>query len=207
MARRSKKSLRIGWLVLVGLVAVGGAGAVKYISATRPEKSVHSSQSTSTVVELDQQVHVSQAPRPSRRVTIYLPEYVHNDVYLTPVTRTTKAKGDILDAAMEALISASAKGGAEGLIPPGTRLLSSITVNNGIATVNFSKEFVDNFSGGSDSEALTLNSIAHTLVYYKDKGVRKVQILVEGKTVETLGGHFELTDPITADSTLLAPGN
>ena len=76
-----------------------------------------------------------------------------------------------------------------------------------IATINLSREFTDNFSGGSDQEALTVNSIVHTLVSNSGGKVNSVRILVEGETVETLGGHFELTDPVKADSTLLRPGS
>ena len=80
------------------------------------------------------------------------------------------------------------EGETGALIPKGTRLLSPIKVSHGVATVNLSVEFVNNFEGGSVQEALTLNSIAHTLVKNSGGKVRAVRILIEGKPAEPLGG-------------------
>ena len=65
---------------------------------------------------------------------------------------------------------------------------------------------MDNFSGGSDQEALTINAIVHTIVANSSDRVSSVLVLVNGGSVETLGGHLELSYPIEADSTLLHSG-
>lgn len=201
MSRSKKKSSSIGWLILlfVAFGAAWAAGSYLFFSKSHPKVSVHA-------VKPDVPISGATAAH-GREVTIYLPESTPKGSLLAPVTRRTDAKGGILDAAMDALLTASReKGPAADLIPQGAKLLSPIKVSKGVAEVNFSKEFVDNFSGGSDQEALTLNSIAHTLVHNSGGEVKKVRILVEGNTAETLGGHFELTDPIAADSTMLKPG-
>lgn len=208
MGKRNKKSGgKFGWLFILVLVVVVAAGAVAYYA---------SSGLRHKIVQLQTKPVVTVTPTPSpvhiidkRKVTIYLPKVTGDgSSYLVPVTRTTSAKGDILDVALETLIDTGKRESVyTGLIPKSTRLLSPIKVKSGIATVNLSKEFVDNFSGGSDQEALTLNSIVHTLVTNSGGKVSSVKILVEGESVETLGGHFELTDPIVADSTLLRPNN
>jgi germination protein M len=74
-----------------------------------------------------------------------------------------------------------------------------VKVEKGVAVVNLSKEFVNNFSGGSDMEELTLNSIVATVVDSSGGKADRVKIQVEGKTVESLGGHLDLTGPLTPD--------
>ena len=74
--------------------------------------------------------------------------------------------------------------GLRATIPEGTRLLG-ISIVNGLCTVDFSKEFVDNHSGGSAGEIMTLTSILKTLQEFPS--IDKVQILVEGQKGATLG--------------------
>lgn len=69
-------------------------------------------------------------------------------------------------------------------MPVGTKLLG-INLKNGICTVNFSKEFILNHSGGSAGELLTLYSIVNTLTEFKT--INSVAILVEGQAGKTLG--------------------
>ena len=204
MAKKKSKSFSFGWIVILALVAFGAAAAVTYHMSTGMHKEIkirevkpvpHKNKTTITEIA-------------ERKVVIYLPEAEKNRFYLIPVTRTTEFKGDILSVAVKVLLATNGEKGEAGkLIPQGTKLLVPITGAKGIATLDLSKEFVDNFSGGSTQESLVLNSIAHTLVDNSGGKVQKVQILVEGNTVESLGGHFELTDPIEADSTLLKPKN
>ena len=199
MAKRKKKSSRVGLFILLFIVVAGVAG-LAYYTAMKQTPVINKPESPTSPT-------VTIVPEP-REVVIYLPVAVKNRFYLKKVTRTTDMKGDILDVAANTLLATtSEKGEAGALIPKGTKLLSPVKVTKHVALVNLSKEFLENFSGGLTQEALALNSIAHTLVDNSGGDVQKVQILVEGKTAETLGGHFELADPITADSTLLMPGS
>lgn len=215
---KGQRPLRLGWLIILCCVACAAAGSGAYYVVTKKAKSdakpVESHRSivvvepgTDTDNTPDQQQDQQQTQTQGRKIVIFLPKYSEKGYYLVPVTRTTDEKGDILDLAIRTLLATNKQDGDEEyLIPHDTRLLSPVKVKNVTATVNLSKEFVDNFSGGSDQEALTLNSIAHTIVSNSDGKVEKVLILVEGKTADSLGGHFDLTEPIAADSTLLKPG-
>jgi len=202
MARRKKRSSGVGWLFVAGviLVAAAAVGGL-YLTGKLPFG----------ITPPKQKPIVTITPKPvvpERDVSVYLPKRDSKGFHLGRVIRTTREKGDLLDAAINALIATNKETGiAAGLIPTGTKLVSPVRVDKGVATVDFSREFADNFSGGSDQEALTVNSIVHTLVSNSSGKVRSVRILVEGKTVETLGGHLDLTGPITADSTLLRPGS
>ncbi len=189
-------------LFAVCLLAFAAAGAVAFYVAR-----------VASAPQLEQPKPASYPPavitpvQTPRTIVIYLPVKSKNGVYLAPVTKKVTSGPAVLDAAMTALLSASKSGEAANLIPSGARLRSPVMVKNGVAIVDFSREFVNNFSGGSDEEALTLNSIAHTLVNNSGGSVQRVQILVVGEKAESLGGHFDLGEPIVPDSALLRPDN
>ena len=149
---------------------------------------------------------VTQVPLPPY-VTLYLPEAVGGEAYLKPVEmRGEGGKGSILSIAVETLLSEGEGEAGQGIIPDGTRLLTPVKVNGDTAIVNLSKEFKANFPGGSTQEVLTLNSIAYTVVSNSGGEVKRVKILVEGETVETLGGHLALDEPFEPDPRVLKPG-
>lgn len=83
-------------------------------------------------------------------------------------------------------------------IPDGTKVLDS-EINGNIVYINFSKELKDNHWGGSSGESITIYSIVNTLVLNPDLDADMVQILVEGNTIETLSGHFDISQPLEAD--------
>jgi germination protein M len=202
MARRKKRSSGVVWLFVAGviLVAAAAVGGL-YLTGKLPFG----------ITAPKQKPIVQITPKPpvaERKVTLYLPKRDSKGFHLARETRAAPAQGEALDAALNALLATNKQTGiAAGLIPAGTKLVAPVRVDKGVATVDFSREFADNFSGGSDQEALTVNAIVHTVVSNSGGKVHSVRILVEGKTVETLGGHLDLTGPITADSTLLRPGS
>ncbi len=77
-------------------------------------------------------------------------------------------------------------------LPPEAKLLS-LTITDGVAFVNFSKELQSKHWGGSAGEGMTLASLVTSLTNLPE--IDSVQILVEGKTVETLAGHYDLSQP------------
>lgn len=79
-------------------------------------------------------------------------------------------------------------------LPPEARLLS-LEIADGTVMVNFSKEVQTKHWGGSAGEGMTLLSLVNTMTDFE--GVTRVQILVEGQTVETLAGHFDTSQPLT----------
>jgi len=78
-------------------------------------------------------------------------------------------------------------------LPRGTAL-RSVKIDNGTATVDFSKELKDNFRGGDQAEALIINAVLATLGQFKT--VKNVQFLVEGKKIDSLGGTQTLDEPL-----------
>ena len=202
MAKRKKKSAGFGAFVLGTLLIVAAAAGAYYL--------INKMQSSITPPRQKPQVSVnpSLAPETERKVYLYLLQKDKQGFHLRKTPVTTKSAGSTLDAAMDAMLVTNKQGGlSAGLIPEGTKLIAPIEVKGGVATANLSQEFVDNFSGGSEQEAATVNCIVHTLVTNSSGKVHSVQILVEGKKVESLGGHFSLSDPVRADSAMLRPGS
>ena len=56
-----------------------------------------------------------------------------------------------------------AKTGLKRTIPEGAKLRSPVSINGNIATVDFTKEFVDNHPGGKSAEQITIFSIVNSL--------------------------------------------
>jgi len=79
------------------------------------------------------------------------------------------------------------------VFPKGTRLLN-VERRDELLVLNFSAALVQNFEGGSDTEAALVNALTRTAAGFP--GVQKVQILVEGKPIETLGGHLDISQPL-----------
>ncbi len=78
------------------------------------------------------------------------------------------------------------------LLPQGTKVLNA-KVENGICTVNFSKE-VRRFSLGASEELALINIL--TLSLTELNGIERIHILIEGKEVYTIGGHVSIEKPL-----------
>jgi len=93
---------------------------------------------------------------------------------------------------MKKLIAGTNEKGAVSMIPKGTKL-RGIKVEKNIAYVDFSKELVKKFNGGSDGEIMLVGTIVNTLTEFPE--IKAVQILVEGKQVDTIAGHMDTSEP------------
>lgn len=85
-------------------------------------------------------------------------------------------------------------------IPAGTEV-KSINIKDGLATVDFSGELKRAHRGGSSGELLTVYSIVNTLTQFAS--VKRVQILVDGRIVDTLAGHLDISQPLERDSGMI----
>jgi spore germination protein GerM len=81
------------------------------------------------------------------------------------------------------------------VLPAGAQVRSAYISGNN-AYVDFSSELRTGFGGGSTQEYLLISSIVRT-VSENFRDISHVQILVEGSTVESLGGHYEITEPLS----------
>jgi spore germination protein GerM len=85
-------------------------------------------------------------------------------------------------------------------IPQGTTLRAVFLSASGEAFVDLSPEVAANHSGGSLAELFTIYSIVNALTVSLPS-VTSVQILVDGREVETLAGHVDLRHPLPKNTT------
>ena len=133
------------------------------------------------------------------KVNVYYPR--DDGTGLLPVSRTVKLENeDKYTAALKSLLTGTKEKGQTNVIPKKAKL-RSVTVKDGVATVDFSKELQQNFSGGSTGEEMLVGSIVNTLTDFPE--VKKVRILIDGASVETLSGHLDLSEPLPRMTELL----
>ena len=89
-------------------------------------------------------------------------------------------------------------------IPRGTALRGVFLSEAGEAFVDLSPEAAAHHPGGSMAELFTIYSIVNALTVSLPS-VRTVQILIDGKEVETLAGHVDLRHPLPKNTTWVKP--
>ena len=112
-----------------------------------------------------------------------------------------KKDSDKLKAALDTLVEKKPAGDKlVNIFPEKTKVLSVKTVG-GTAEVNLSKDILQGNSGGSLSEMMLVTSIVNTATEFP--GISKVQILVDGKKIESIGGHMDVLDPLQRNESLI----
>ena len=121
------------------------------------------------------------------------------NIDLTKTTRKVYYSGSPLNASMNALLEGLTAGelnnGLMSLIPENTRILS-ITVDGGVANINFSEEFMFN-SFGKEGTRIQLMQVVYTAVEFPT--VRKVQFLVDNKKIDYICEGLYIGEPIGKD--------
>lgn len=142
-------------------------------------------------------------------LTLYFIRSEPTEFYLVPEKRIIPYTQAVARAAMEELI----KGPSEGsdLLPPlpSTVKVLDISIQDGVCTVNVSKEILTDKAaqGGAGAvvEALALDAIANTLTEFPT--IQRVKLLIEGKQsgevdgfhVEDFWGHVGLPEYLERD--------
>lgn len=162
---RRVQALLGGLLILIALVAIG----VGVWTRLRP-------------------LPAPAPPAAPDTVQVYLPSVSsQGELVYEPRPLSVKASPNPYADAIEYLLK-----NASGF-PKNTRLLSAKREGNTLV-LDFSKEFVEGFEGGSDDEAAVINALARTAGSFPD--VERIRLLVEGKPIESLGGHIDTSEPI-----------
>lgn len=130
---------------------------------------------------------------------VYFSRIVGSQERLVAANREVPAASPA-QGALNELIGGEPPAGCTRPLPKGTEL-RGIRVENGVAIADFSPELVSNFQGGSDSEGVVVYSIVNTLTSLP--GVKQAQILVSGQPLDSIGGHLDTSDPLSADGELV----
>lgn len=111
-------------------------------------------------------------------LALYYVKFKDNDAFLVREIHRVPYTEDGPRAALNELInSAPVTEGAVNVLPAGTRLLD-VSVKDGLATVNFSREVLS-ANVGATGEALGIKSIVNTLTEFPE--IREVSFQVDGK--------------------------
>jgi len=114
-----------------------------------------------------------------------------------------QSTGHLASVIVKELIKGPGKeSGLKPTIPAGTQLRSPVTINGGIATVDFTKEFIDKHSGGKAAEQVTLFSIVNSLTEIKE--IQKVKFLIDGKPKKEFKGNFQFDAPFPRSTSLIS---
>jgi len=91
-------------------------------------------------------------------------------------------------------------------VPAGTTLRALYLSERGDAFVDLSAEVTAKHTGGSMDEILTVYAVVNALTVNLP-AITRVQILVNGKEVDTLAGHVDLRNPLSKNLTWVTADN
>lgn len=132
------------------------------------------------------------------RITLYFGDETGSK--LVKEIREVPETSEPARAVIEGLIQGPAATSSSPVLPAGTRL-NAIRIVDETAEVDFSRELVDDHPGGSSGERLTVYSVVDSLTEFST--IRAVKFLVDGRSIETIGGHMDLSGPLSRDEGLL----
>ncbi|MFW5998385.1 MAG: N-acetylmuramoyl-L-alanine amidase [Halanaerobiaceae bacterium] len=102
-------------------------------------------------------------------------------------------KGEIL---VKSIINQLKTAPGEMISPiPAQTTVKSIKIREDKVQINFSREYIDNFNWGAEMEQLSLEALRKSIFSLPE--INKIEILIEGKTRKTLGGHMQINSPIS----------
>ena len=183
--------------IIILLMVAGCDNQNTATSGNNPQKSNETAQTEIAVSQNDGKTATDS--KKQIEVTVYFPDA--NAEKLIAAKRQIPDNDSKYTETVNALIAGPASK-AEGItvMPKGAKVLH-VTVNNNTATVDFNKEFQTNFTGGSTGEIMLIGSIVDTLTEFPE--IKAVQFTLEGRPLDILGGHLDLTEPISRMNDLL----
>jgi spore germination protein GerM len=145
------------------------------------------------------------APPPSgRKIKARLLYVAADGVKLTAAEQEVPfAEGTVGQA--KAIVTAQIAPAAEPLVsavPQGTALRALFVTDRGEAYVDLSREFATGHTGGTNDERLSVYTIVNVLTVNLP-AIKAVQVLVDGKEIDTLAGHVDLRRPLAKNVALI----
>jgi spore germination protein GerM len=139
----------------------------------------------------------SASAAPGRKIKAHLFYVAESGLKLTSIEQDVPYGEGTVEQA-RAIITAQVGPAALPLVsavPAGTTLRALFVTPDGEVFVDFSRELMTTHPGGSLNELLTVYTIVQALTANLPV-VTAVQLLVDGKEVDTLSGHVDLRRPL-----------
>jgi len=128
-------------------------------------------------------------------IDLYFMEVTETEFKLASETRNFDGPQPGIMPVMKAWLEGPQAPKLNRVVPEDVRLINGFILD-GVAYLDFSSE-ITKAAMGSELEAVLVESIALTAAQVK--GVKSVQIMVEGEIIESLAGHMLINKPIKID--------
>lgn len=111
---------------------------------------------------------------------------------------------DELSSCLEEILQELINGPQGELAPvlPVTGMFNSVQLDGNTARVDFAQELIDGLPGGSSSELYAVYAIVNSICFNYPQ-VQQVVFTLNGKPMDTLKGHLDVSRPLTPDFSLL----
>ena len=179
-------------VLLVLVVAIGVVMIVVLPRTSRPQPDAAPGQPS----------QAASTPAPERKITATLFYVAGDGVSLTPEQAEVPFGEPVSMQArhiVEAQIAAPTKGQFSA-IPQGTRLRALYVNETGDAFVDLTGEIVSGHTGGVLDELFAVYAIVNAITVNLP-AITRVQLLIDGKEVDTLAGHVDLRQPLAKNLT------
>ena len=167
----------------------------KQTSTTQPEEKTQPSQKAEDKNDTpgSEKTKTQEKQGKNLQVKIYYPDEA--GINLVAVTRQIKIQKDADKYfATAQLLTETPKEKNLTKIFPNHAKINGVLLKHDTAFVNFDGSITKNFVGGSTGEEMLINSFVQTLTEFPE--VKQVKFLIDGKDVETLSGHMDLSVPL-----------
>jgi spore germination protein GerM len=187
--RKSKKKSGAGKIILVLILVAAGLFALVHF---REE----------ILKALKPKAEKKVVAKEKKEITLFFSD--EEGGYLIGEKRQILKKGDVEREARETVaeLARGPKGKLIPTLPSQTKLLAFDLDEKGLAKVSFNAALSKDHPGGSSAEVMTVYSIVNSLTLNFPQ-IKRVQILIEGKEVETIRGHLSLKRPIPPNPSLV----
>jgi hypothetical protein len=124
---------------------------------------------------------------------------------LLPIRREVPLAGGVVAQGRQLLVAqlAPPPDGQRSVVPSGTQLRAFYVTDRGDAFVDLSPEVTTAHPGGTLNELLTVYALVNA-VTANLPAIQRVQLLVDGKEVDTIAGHVDVRRPLARDTALVA---
>lgn len=198
MSRRRK----IFIVAMLALLVAGSFYLRTLVHRTTGEKA---SQENEAVRARLKEIALQSPHAKTQDVTLYFPSLDRRE--LVPEKRPmvlAESDTDRIRQILLALIEGSHQG-SNPVLPPSTEVRAVFLTSDGTAYIDFSSDIRTDFNPGIASETLAVYSIVDSLSA-NIPSVRRVKILIQGKEVQTLDGHVDLTNFFIPDPSRIESG-
>ena len=148
------------------------------------------------------------AAEAQRKITATLFYIAEDGLSLVPVQREVPLAEPVVEQARQIMLAqlAPPTHPLASTIPSDTKLRAIYLSDRGDLFVDFSPDLTTRHTGGSLDELFTVYAIVNAATVNLP-AIGRVQILIDGKEVDTLAGHVDLRNPLTKNLTWVRSEN